>query len=950
MKALANFRTLVVAACCLAAASAAAAQQRPDTTLTPEQRVWQRLRTLRPVAAPDTQRTANDSLRAQPQQVDVQRTGEPARSEIQGDSVMDLLSRLSGYVSTDYKGGEAIFLADSGHLQLKRDAEVIREGQRLKADTMVDYNENTGIACGYGRPTISGATLESPLTSDTVCYNIEAQLGVAKNAETSISQGANWQLKADVYTRADSMYAHDAQFTDCDLPWPHKHYTFEAGQVKVIQDNVLVARDVTLKFADVPVFWLPFMVQSLSRGRRSGLLMPRFGINDIARTNARYSRRIEDVGFFLAISDYLGAEVAMDWMSSNYTAVRGSLDYTNTKQFLNGGLTFRRFWPDEGGSEFTVSANNSWQPDEFTRLSLSANYSTSTRFVRQRSIDPRELTQTIDSNLNIGRQFGFGSLSLGATRAQYLTDGNVRLTPSASLSINSISLFNPEPGQERWYSNASWSGSVAGRMERFTLGDNVRDVTSQGRQNLAADASSRFNVGKLGLNQSFRFGEDRLFERNDSLRIDDRDTVAFRPANKVQTASWTVGASFQQNLIGTTTYITPSLNLGGEFRRDTASDNRMISAPTRLDFSATLQTALFGFWPGVGPIERIRHRVTPSFSYGYAPEARADSLQRVVFGGAASGIRERNQLTIGISQTFEGKRKRKADGEAPEPVQAMGADSAANDTTSGPRRLPPGESPIILLSLSTDAVLYDFVAARDGRGVQTTSISNSVQSDLFRNLQLRFTHDLWQDGPSEGLPEGELPEREFKPFLSAVSASLRLDSDSWLFRTLGLGRGRTMPEQRGEAGATQPEEAQAGPATDRTKPENGLVGTRRRDPEGTQGGPVGSWNASLDYTLQRPRDRERGSENQMLMANASFQPTENWTMMWRTGYNVTLGEFTDHILTLTRRLHDWDANFDFVKAQNGNFTFQFRVHLRANPDIKLDYEQNDRPAIRQPGF
>jgi hypothetical protein len=64
-------------------------------------------------------------------------------------------------------------------------------------------------------------------------------------------------------------------------------------------------------------------------------------------------------------------------------------------------------------------------------------------------------------------------------------------------------------------------------------------------------------------------------------------------------------------------------------------------------------------------------------------------------------------------------------------------------------------------------------------------------------------------------------------------------------------------------------------------------------------------------------------------------------VQWNTGYNFSQGEFTDHILTLTRQLHDWDANFDFVKTQTGNFSFQFRVHLRANPDIKLDYEQRD---------
>ena len=59
----------------------------------------------------------------------------------------------------------------------------------------------------------------------------------------------------------------------------------------------------------------------------------------------------------------------------------------------------------------------------------------------------------------------------------------------------------------------------------------------------------------------------------------------------------------------------------------------------------------------------------------------------------------------------------------------------------------------------------------------------------------------------------------------------------------------------------------------------------------------------------------------------------------------TRGEFTDHALTFTRQLHDFDANFDFFKAQNGNFSFQFRVHLRANPDLKIDYEQRDLPSL-----
>jgi hypothetical protein len=277
---------------------------------------------------------------------------------------------------------------------------------------------------------------------------------------------------------------------------------------------------------------------------------------------------------------------------------------------------------------------------------------------------------------------------------------------------------------------------------------------------------------------------------------------------------------------------------------------------------------------------------------------------------------------------------------------------AAGDTATGPRRMPAGSQPIILLSLSTSAVVYDFVAAREREeGLQTTQITNTIQSDLLRNLQLRLTHELFRrSSVTDSLGVITQGDRTFDPQLTGVTASLSLTSDSWLFRTLGLGSRRRMTEEPGEPGTERTQESEGGPAIDRTKPELGLIGSSRRDSPGAAAGPTGSWSASLNYTLQRPRPGAGAQrENQNLTGNLSFQPTANWTVRWNTGYNFTVGEFTDHILTLTRRLHDWDANFDFVKAQNGNFSFQFRVHLRANPDVKLDYEQQDLEAVQNLG-
>ncbi|MGH7127908.1 MAG: hypothetical protein ACREIV_05030, partial [Planctomycetaceae bacterium] len=306
-----------------------------------------------------------------------------------------------------------------------------------------------------------------------------------------------------------------------------------------------------------------------------------------------------------------------------------------------------------------------------------------------------------------------------------------------------------------------------------------------------------------------------------------------------------------------------------------------------------------------------------------------------------------------LNQTFEAKLRRSARDSAIADSVAMVRDTLAADTASGPRRRQQ-EQPMLLLGINTDALVYDFVAARErGRGVQTIEIGNTLQSDLFRGLQISFAHSLFRNLPADTAAgqDPRNPPREFDLHLSRVNASFSLNSDSWIFRVLGLGR--ESPEQQpdtaltGEARDTI-DDASAAAAVDRSGAGLGLLaGGGRQQQRQAPAAPIGSWNASFSYSLSRPRaDDGISRDNQMLTANVSLQPTENWGLQWSTGYSFTDSEFTDHILTLTRRMHDWDAYFDFIKAQNGNFSFQFRVNLRANPDVKLDYEQQDLPGLQ----
>ncbi|MBL8980755.1 MAG: hypothetical protein JNL26_01140, partial [Gemmatimonadetes bacterium] len=75
----------------------------------------------------------------------------------------------------------------------------------------------------------------------------------------------------------------------------------------------------------------------------------------------------------------------------------------------------------------------------------------------------------------------------------------------------------------------------------------------------------------------------------------------------------------------------------------------------------------------------------------------------------------------------------------------------------------------------------------------------------------------------------------------------------------------------------------------------------------------------------------------------SFNVTRLWAAQWQTSYDVVTHDFAQHVVSLQREMHDWDATFGFTRSPNGNFAFTFYIALRAQPDIKLDYDRASYP-------
>lgn len=894
------------------------------------------------------------------------------------DSFMEeLIKIIPGYAVARYEGAEARFDVMGERLILiGAEGSPAQLMQRMESITAVDTITMVDSLIWTAGETVTERPGEEPVQSSNIIYDLRQGRGSAFDAQTKMTEGATWIMQGDLPgVLPDTVFGHEVNFTSCEEKKPHYH--FAARELKAIGGSWLVARNVTLNFDDVPVLWLPFIFQSTETGRRSGILTPRFGVNDIVRTSRGHSRRLSNVGFFWAINDYADATVSMDWWSDNFTSLTGGFRYSVNQKFLDGNVNVRRFWKANGGRELSFDTGHSWQIDERTAIRVSSRYASSSQFVRENSFDPREITQSINSSGGFNRRFDWGTLSLSANRRQFLSDDRVEMTlPTANLSLKTVTLFKAPSSRAKFYNNMTWSGSARysrSYTDRRAQPDSVFSESLADVGRTSGAVSSSFNLGALSWSQSLNFTGSSVSGVPAAIAFPmDTSATGFVDKNKAN-VMWNMRFNYQKRLIGTTT-LTPDLSISGTSKRSDdipEASSSFVSGPTRISFGARLKSDIYGFYGGLAGFEAIRHKISPALTYAYAPAIVPSAIQETVFGARES--RARNVITFGINQTFEAKRsvdqsEEDIDSEsdiidflddpfAPDSLQQARSDSLAaeaealalrrqeRDAEGGPERLP--DSRVVkLLALNTSMINYDFVKAQDDndflRGFTTTRLQNQISSDFLRGMTVSVEHDLFS--------ENEDGKRGFAPMLSQLNFAFAMNNKSDFIQAIGrfLGGG-DKEEPSDTVSALGDDTDDLNPlldgigdigTTDESKvvPSSSNTDTQRQS---RSSGDVGSWSANFNYSLRRNRD-QRLPASQLIMVGLRMRPTEKWSLTWGTSYDIDTRSFTDHRIRLTRELHRWDANFDFLQTATGNWTFRFMVSLTDNRDLKFDYKQRSR--------
>ncbi len=860
----------------------------------------------------------------------------PTRSFPAGDQVMDSLLRLKGYRVTQYLADTLIVAGDSQTIFLRGEAFVDRQGTKLEADS-VRYREASCRLDATGDPRLFDQG--TVMVGEGMRYDTCVRRGTVRQAFTDFRQGpAIWYVHGDLAVDSGStrVYGASSEITSDDHPVPDYH--FATGQVKWLNKNVMIARPAVLYVRDVPILWLPFIFQDIRPGRRSGVLVPRFGLNDLVRTTRSYQRHFSNLGYYWVVNDYLDLLASADWYAGRNVTLRGQSRYRWLDRFVTGSFTFARVDQlDSPASSMQLSWQHQQSFDSRTSFNASINYATSGTVLQQNSVDPYLATAQLSSQLNFSKRFDWGALNVGGSRSQDLSSGavtqsfpGVTLTPSP---VNITPDITWSPGFS--FTNQQSFHSGPPTLLPFPGTGAALDTValfSASRQS-AISMQTPLRIGRWNWANSITINDATSDQRREFAIPD--STVPGGRRRRLYASTfgtqidWQTGINLPQVLSGSWK-VQPGLSIvnttsAGPFMlRNQFTNGQFVEQGKRLQFSAGMRPTLFGFFPGFGPLARIRHSISPIIDWRYAPGADVDSAFAYALDPTRTTLNARSDpqqtISIGLSQNFEGKLR-------PPP----------HDTGQQQARK------LRLLSINTDPISYNFEQAKQPgqTGWQTQTVGNTFASDLLPNFSLRLVHDLW------GGPVGR-DSSKFAPFLTSVNASFAISPSTV------RGFAHLLGFHTGAGPAAAPAPAPAAPVPP--------VGSMPLPTPPLFSGPTSSLGAgaggagagqgfalSVTYTSTRVRPGKDSTGapipvpavagQQVLSLNLSFKPTEKWQANWTTTYDMATHTFGEHFVRLERDLHRWHASFAFVKSPNGNFAFTFFVSLLDQPDIKFNYEQ-----------
>ncbi len=499
-----------------------------------------------------------------------------------------------------------VYDAQTKDAKLFGNAEVKYENMDLKSDK-IRMNLDSSLVHATGSPDstqkngIKGRPVfvmgSDNYDTDTISFNFKTKKGFVQNAYTKQEDGF-LTSKISKRTESGDVYLAHGRYTTCDKEHPDFYISLSRAKVRPGKDVTfgpayLVVADVPLPFA-IPYGFFPF-----TKSYSSGFIMPSYGDEN---SRGFYLR---DGGYYFALSDKMDLKLIGEIYTKGSWGITATSNYN--KRYKYSGTFLASYQDtrtgDKGMPDYTkqTSFKIQWshrqdsKANPFSSLSASVNFATSSyeRNNLTSMYNPQSLTQsTRTSSINWSTSFSSIGMTLSSTAnlSQNMRDSTLSMTlPDLNISISRFYPFRRkhQVGDERWYEKIAmsytgqFSNSINTKEDKILHSNLIKDWRNGFQHNIPISANfTLFNY--INLTPSFNF-TDRMY------------------TNKV-TKSWDQAT---QTEVSDTTY----------GFHNVYNWNLSVSASTKIYGFWTPNHKIFG-----DKIQAIRHVITPTVSFSYAPD------------------------------------------------------------------------------------------------------------------------------------------------------------------------------------------------------------------------------------------------------------------------------------------------------------------------------------------
>lgn len=776
--------------------------------------------------------------------------------------------------------------------------------------------------------------------NDTIAFNFKTKKGLINDVYTQQDDG---YMTAELAKRGANgeIYLQHGRYTTCDKPHPDFYIALSRGKMRPGKDVVfgpayLVVADVPLPLA-IPYGFFPF-----SKSYSSGFIMPTYG----DETSRGFYLR--DGGYYFAISDKMDLKVLGEIYTKGSWGLSAASNYRKRYKYsgsffasYQNTVTGEKNMPDYAKStSFKIqwSHRQDAKANPYSSLSASVNFATSSYETNNLTsmYNPQSMTQsTRTSSVSWGTTFSSIGMTLSSTfnLNQNMRDSTIALTlPDLNISISRFYPFKRRhaAGKERWYEKISMSytgqlsNSISTKEDRLLHSSLTRDWRN-GMQHSIPISGNFTLFGYLNINPTFNF-TDRMYTRKQELSWDEATQTVKRDTIQgfYNVYNWSFSVSASTKLYGM--YI-PNRKIFGD------------------------------------KIMAVRHVLTPSVSFNYAPDFSASrygyykTYQRTdadgnvslveysPYEGSLYGVPGRGKtgsISMDISNNIEMKVK-------------------SDDDSTGVKK-------ISIIDELGASMSYNMAAEERPWSDLSTRLRLKLSKSYTLNINAVFATYAYEADSVGARPyvgtHTEYSKGRFGRF-QGISQNLSYTLDNKkvgdLFKWL---RGERPKKNKNDRGNRNDDDYDTGVETNVDEDmERGKHGARKENAGKAETDEDGymafslPWSLSFGYGITM-RENTSGRFNydtmrypykftQNLNVSGNLRISDGWNISFSSGYDFDNHKISMTTASLSRDLHCFNMSCSVVLAPYTSYNFSFRCNAATLTDaLKYDKRSSYSNAVQ----